>query len=54
MFYIFLRVFLIPLLLIGYIFFQLLFKQKKLSELKNDVLYVVVFTIIILLIYFLA
>lgn len=53
MFYIFLRVFIIPLLLIGYVFFQLFFKGKKLTELKTDILYVVVFTAIILLLYFL-
>ena len=53
MLYLFLRVFFIPVLLFGYLLFQFTIKKKKFIELKNDLFFVIVFSAMIFLLYFL-
>lgn len=55
MIYFFLRIAAVPLLLVGYLLFQLLVKKKKFAEIQTDILYVVFFIAVYFgLYYFLA
>jgi len=51
--YVFIRIFLVPLLLIGYLLYQILIKNKKLTAIQNDCIFIVVTCVVILLFYFL-